>query len=115
MNASNQYLKKSRTIPLFAKGDEDGKLFRCWNCGQICNQERDALGGSESPSGVQVDQYLEPSIATPGSAILLEGSVGASKLTLDGSMEDIIYAFHPDPEGSQGCPFCHSLNWRGDY
>ena len=43
--------KRSRTIPLFGTGDDAGKYYRCWNCGFICNAERDTLGDGNSYGG----------------------------------------------------------------
>ena len=43
--------KRSRTIPVYGEGADKGKYFRCWNCGWICNVDRDELGDSDSSSG----------------------------------------------------------------
>ena len=47
----------------FGDGEDDGKYFRCANCGFVCDIDRDALGGPESRSGATyaqtVDKYSE--------------------------------------------------------
>ena len=48
--------KRSRTRPIRGKGDDEGKYFRCWNCGFICNKDRDELGDAESNAG---DNHLD--------------------------------------------------------
>ena len=43
--------KRSRRMPVYGKGDDAGRYFRCWNCGFICDSKRDSLGGSDSAGG----------------------------------------------------------------
>lgn len=38
---------KKRTIRIPGSGDDDGKWFRCWNCGFINNIDRNAIGQGE--------------------------------------------------------------------
>jgi hypothetical protein len=130
--------KRSRTLPIYGNpemgdGKDDGKYFRCWNCGFVCNVERDALGDSESLSGVSYEIY-EQKYSTDGSPAPFIGAAIHGE-ALDGEAlirKCCLYTGHvllengPDgtakgiyrnwsPLVSAGCPFCGSRNWRGDY
>ena len=37
--------KQAKSFPIRAKGEEAGKLYRCWNCGFTCNTDRDDDSG----------------------------------------------------------------------
>ena len=52
--------KESRTLPIFGKGEDEGKYYHCWNCGFVCDVDRDALGDSDSSSGVAHKDALQP-------------------------------------------------------
>lgn len=52
-------IKRSRTLPVYGEGDDEGKYFRCCFCGWICNVDRDELGDSESSSGNEHTDYHE--------------------------------------------------------
>lgn len=38
--------RRSRTLPIFGRGDDKGRYFRCWNCGFICDSQRDDHGSN---------------------------------------------------------------------
>lgn len=116
--------KRSRTLPVFGKGDDEGKYFRCWNCGFICNKNRDELGDAESSAGDEHTDYHgianeDPysNIARSASRICCLGSPGhyfvALEVGADGNPKTIIHDFTSTI--SRGCPFCGTTNWRGDY
>ena len=109
--------KESRTLPVYGhpiRGDglDAGKLYRCWNCGFICNTDRDALGDSQSRSGVVHETYALvydtgyryiPKEHTPNNIAM---------------MDDVLMTGRNGTrvaEKLKGCPFCGSLNYRGDY
>ena len=48
--------KRSRTRPIYWRGDAAGRFYRCWNCGFVCDSKRDYLGGSDSAGG---DNHLD--------------------------------------------------------
>lgn len=118
-------IKKSRTIPLRGCGvgesDENGQYFKCWNCGFVCDVERDNLGGSEEKDGLTYENYSVP----------LDSSIpdGLSGLAvLGGDIEHFQVALEVGSDGEplepkkhvravvgSGCPFCGCRNWRGDY
>ena len=90
--------KDSKTIPIYGHpergdGQDSGRYYRCWNCGFVCDTQRDALGDATSRSGAvyetyaQVDEYGNPTGET---------------------------RWKPS-ESSTGCPMCFTKNWRGDF
>jgi hypothetical protein len=116
--------KESRTIPLYGDGveeaDENGQYYKCWNCGWVCDTERDELGGSSDRDGLTYENYsVDGFDSTPGETRLA---------VLGGDIEHFQVALELDAEGnplpideywravaSSGCPFCGTRNWRGDF
>lgn len=96
------------------KGDVDGgKYYRCWNCGQICNDRYHELGGADSGSGATYSDFAVDSQGR--SAVILRtipNGLVSGKLDSDGNDKPVVHNY--STSGS-GCPLCHSLNWRGDY
>lgn len=110
--------KDSRTLPIyghpdFGEGQDVGKYYRCWNCGFICDVDRDELGGPDSRSGVtataytQVDQYGNTAYHCEG----FYASDSAACEAGGGTWTSTKY----EPVVGSGCGFCGTLNWRGDY
>ena len=105
--------KESKTIPLYGspeRGDglDDGRYFECWNCGFICDLDRDTLGDSQSTSDITLksyqllDEYGDNVAATGGTKhTIFEGE----------GYTTVRYI----PDVNSGCPFCGTMNWRGDY
>ncbi len=103
------------------KGDKDnGKYYKCWNCGQICHDKEHQLGGSKSGDATE---HFDFSIASSGiisgdklSTLSILGSLQTSMASLElnssGGTKTVLHS-HRTTGG--GCPLCHSLNWRGDY
>lgn len=113
--------KRSRTIPIYGRGDDANRYYHCWFCGFVCDVERDALGGADSGSGVGHVDALEPSGEADGQVRLksclggmLEHYHVAQKLGPDGETPYQVYHNYK-ANISSGCPFCGSKNWRGDY
>jgi len=122
--------KESRTIPVYGSferggGEDANKWFRCWNCGFLCNVERDAQGDSQSRSGVVHEDYAqqpdpgygypqrETNILANNQTATVDGLV-ASKLDSAGDAAVAKNAIMVS-SNSRGCPFCHTLNWMGKY
>lgn len=110
--------KDSRTLPIYGhpyhgEGEDAGKWFRCWNCGFICKVGRDALGGPADKAGVvstaytQVDQYGD----TTYHCINAHGDDQTTCEANGGTWTSTSYK----AVVTEGCPFCGSKNWRGDY
>jgi len=103
-NYRSRIRKESRTIPLYGDADrgnglDDGRYFRCWNCGFICNIDRDALGGSESRDGISYEDFPIPvygaDTAVQNSEIArLGGSIGNNTLVALFE-EDVLPGFYP--------------------
>jgi hypothetical protein len=113
--------KVSRTLPIFGKGDDDGKYFHCWHCGFVCDKDRDELGDSASKGG---DKHLVALISIdngPGgntsNRATLGGCIGhyhvAAKIGPDGEPDGVKHNYMTNI--IRGCPSCGSTNWRGDY
>jgi len=108
----------SKTIPVpghrdYGDGEDHGKWYRCWNCGFLCNIDREALGGPEDSPGVitqtftTLDQYGN----TTGHC---EGTHGADQTACEASGGTWVTTLY-EPVVESGCPLCGTLNWRGDY
>ncbi len=114
--------KESRTLPIFGKGDDAGRYFHCWNCRFVCDVERDALGDSDSSSGVNHTDGLKPvgDFAPNGRAdnyACLGGDIGhyhvAARIGADDDPKSVDRVYASDI--SFGCPNCGTTNWRGDH
>ncbi len=127
--------KESRTLaqwgdPIRGDGLDHGKWYRCWHCGFYCNSDRDALGDSQSRSGVVHEDYAqqpdpgynyaqnEAGIAKDNQQAVLGGSIVAYEVAAENDAaadpKSVRNAIRVSDKGS-GCPFCFSKNWRGDY
>jgi len=114
--------KRSRTLPIYGKGDDANRYFRCWFCGFVCDSWRDELGDAESSSGDDHTDYHNPAnpdpyTNNPGNhqsiRTCLQHHYVAMRLGPDGEPETIVHGHTTDV--SKGCPFCGSTNYRGDY
>ena len=110
--------KESKTLPIYGHpdrgdGEDEGKYFRCWHCRFVCNVDRDELGGPDSRNGVtateytQVDQYGNTAYHCVGA----HGDTQTVCEARGGTWSSTRY----EPVVNSGCPFCGTLNWRGDY
>ncbi len=120
--------RQARTLPLkgnLYRGDglDANRYYRCWNCGFICNTERDALGDIDSRAGTSALTYYLQSYGSAdrssesSSLCVLGGSHlfyhTVLELGADGQPKPV---YHPKKAViTSGCPFCGTLNWRGDY
>jgi len=124
--------KVSRRIPLPGVGIEKNQYFKCWNCGFVCNVDRDSLGGPDtfkeagreietlqypSPTGYQ--EAVNPGGSTPNQLIPVYGGAVGGKtfvaLAVDAQGDPVTLRRNWSPKPSGGCPMCGSPNWRGDY
>lgn len=69
---------QKRAIPLYGERDDQNKYFRCWNCGFVCDSERDRLHSGDS----QANTVVPTSFTDTGGATL----------------------YYPNVTGA--CPFC---------
>lgn len=118
VNRSKKVRKDSRTIPVpghrdYGDGEDNGKWYRCWHCGFLCNVDRDELGGPQDENQVsaiaytQTDQY-------GNTAYHCVGAAGADQTACEAA-GGIWSSTRYKPVVESGCPFCGTLNWRGDY
>jgi hypothetical protein len=126
--------KQKRTIPIYgavaydasgkAVKDQSNILFRCWNCGFVCNTDRDKLG-----DGVGFRIIDQPDIGpldTYGASIQYPGSNAAS-MALELCNEDMstVHLMQLDSDGNPvtvmhnfsqvvfaGCPLCGCMNYK---
>lgn len=110
--------KRSRTIPIYGSsvrgdGQDAGKYYQCWNCGFICNKDRDALGDSET--GIVYETYVPL-----GESGLIESVMGgdlssfvSEHLDSDGNVQQNMDHYRTATTRG-GCPFCGCMNYRGD-
>lgn len=94
---------EKRTLPMYGEGDDRGKYYRCWNCGFICNIDRDAIGDGDGRS------YTEFGVNTPP---LYPVNDGGPPLSCNGVDVDVILVSDGYQVGGTGCPLCHTLAWR---
>lgn len=118
--------KESRTLPIHGTGDDEGRYFHCWNCGFVCDSQRDELGDSESEAGDDHTDFNNPIVPDP--TVDTVGMNPAKQATLGGDIGHYHVAMEIGADSepkkpyriytsdvSRGCPFCGSTNWRGDY
>jgi hypothetical protein len=129
--------KESRTRPVpghrdYGNGEDDGRYFKCWNCGFYCDVQRDALGDGESQSNINYPQAVQKyspdgfAISQYGAAehghidgvpLLTVATIGDGICLMEkdaaGDNKTVYLNYYPDV--NTGCPFCGTLNWRGDY
>ena len=113
--------KESKRIPIWGspeRGDglDHGRYFECWNCGFICDSDRDFLGDSESSARITPTAYNQ--VDEKGSAVYhCQGKLAMTHTNqtdceaAGGTWSRVRYK----PVVESGCPFCGSPNWRGDY
>jgi hypothetical protein len=120
-NRSRKLRKEARRIPVpghfdYGDGRDAGKYFRCWNCGWICDVDRDKLGGVDDRPGVSPKAYTmigQYGTALRGGASDNSGSrdlLAGDEMTGEGYTTTRYV-----PEVSEGCPLCGTVNWRGDH
>ena len=106
---------EKRTLPMYGEGDDAGKYYRCWNCGFICDADRDVTGDGDGRA------YTDFTVTSQGSAdmsdpvngfVVLDGiNEGhvALKEMADGTTEVITHNFKVQ---GNACPNCHSQNYK---
>ena len=130
----NRVKKRSRTISLpghedYGDGRDADRYFRCWNCGFVCDKERDALGGADSTGGQNYSLWTDV-YSSDGSSPIYHGDGENDEVVLaalatirtghvimksnaDGDPATVVFNWYN--EGGTGCPLCNTLNWKGDH
>jgi len=115
--------REKRALPQQGYLEDSNRWWRCWNCGFLINEDRTALGGDESHSGVTPVQYSEaPDFSTDwgsGEGALrtmivpdVSGTIDVTLRALDQAGIPIPAPVSFKPDVSSGCPLCGTLNWR---
>ena len=108
--------KQAKSIPLKGKGEDAGRWFKCWNCGFICNIDRDDSSGStagdnqtdfSSPSlgfveNGEEDRMLVLDSPTFYHTIMEQGADATAKTIVHVHLSDV----------TKGCPLCGSTNYK---
>lgn len=118
-------IKRSRTLPIYGEGEDKDKYFHCWNCGFVCNTDRDELGNSESSAGDDHTDYHQghhcstyDSSSDASRYAVLGGDTGHYQVAINIDTPDAVaktIRHEHVSDISRGCPFCGSTNYRGDY
>jgi rubrerythrin len=76
--------RQKRSLPIYGEREDANKYWHCWNCGFVCNIQRDTLDtGAHATAGVSVGTFTD----TDGSTHYVTTITG-------------------------GCPFCGTRNWK---
>jgi len=95
-----------RKIKLRGSGEDDGKFYRCWNCGFTNDIDRNAVGDSDGvtytigtlPNEQNVNKGYE--VSNSGDVVLVEDSPVFSERHNIGA------------SAHSGCALCGSMNYR---
>lgn len=100
---------------------DNGVFYHCGNCGFLCNDKRDSLGGNNSGSAINHSDFTTQSAGimpgVPQTAITfvacVQTSIAGVALNSSGNAKTVVHNHRAVVSG--GCPLCGSLNWRGDF
>jgi hypothetical protein len=114
-NRNKRLAKQARTIPIpghidYGDGEDDGKFYQCWNCKMVCDVDRDELGGPDDRGYRDPKKYtlVGEDYSTP-----VKDLANSKDYTIHGGTQYRRTRYQSDVQS--GCPFCGTLNWRGDY
>jgi len=125
--------RQKRTIKIFGAAayidgrvvkDQSSNLFKCWNCGFICNTDRDKLGDGV---GYRIEDQVDTSPLDLAAAALQYPQSNASEKAIIISVDEITppLLMQLDSEGNpvtimhnlsqvvyEGCPMCGSKAYK---
>ena len=104
--------KQSRSIPYKVRGDE--KLFKCWNCGFICNEDRDDSSGLTAGDNHTVSSI--PSFGGDGlDGMIIPTEIGKECVLMeqDAQGDDVVIQHLFTSNITKGCPMCGTTNYKG--
>ena len=104
--------RQARSIPYKSRGDE--KLFKCWNCGFICNEDRDDSSGLEAGDSHTVSTL--PAFGGTGlDGMIIPTEIGKEcvlmELDAEGNNKTISHIY--TSVITKGCPQCGTTNYKG--
>ena len=125
--------RQKRTIAIFGAAsyidgrvvkDQSDKLFRCWNCGFICNTDRDKLGDGV---GYRIEDQVDLAPLDLAEAAIEYPQSNASEMAITISIDEVStpLLMKLDSEGNpvtvmhnlsqvvyEGCPLCGCMNYK---
>ena len=108
-----------KRIAVYGEGEDANKLFKCWNCGAICNIDREKLSQEQhSRGGVGVLDAPEVSLGLQSvgepSLNMMAVLDDFHTILLNGQSGDPIsdYRHNLYPEVGIGCWFCSCRNYK---
>ena len=102
--------KEARTIPIKAGGEENGKWFRCWNCGFNCFTDRDDHTGLTA--GDNHTDNPEPAYGDDQRIVL--GSPNNYHVIMEQDDSGDVTIVHDHLTNvTKGCPLCGTTNYKG--
>ncbi len=127
--------REKRTISVFGavsyidgrpEKDQSNKLFRCWNCGFICNELHNNIKTGDGEGYYITDKPDTPSILNIGASAYefpesdntRDVSIGIERtstayLMMEDCMEEPVTVIHNnDSVVTSGCPFCGTKQYR---
>lgn len=106
--------RRKRTISLPGDLEDNGKFFKCWNCGFVCNADRNRTGDGDGKTQTDTPLIAEGGFHTGDRmniAIILDDMFTVLQNGQDGNpITDYRHNNYPQIIG--GCPLCGSLNYR---
>ena len=105
--------KQRKTIPL-ESSDRDsgrevidaGRFYRCWNCGFICDVERDALSDTSNGSNPVAVPIVSTGFTYGEGPEALIITVDKVRLSAQDSSGDPVGIQHSFKASGSGCPLC---------
>lgn len=125
--------REKRTISVFGAvsyidgrevKDQSDKLYRCWNCGFLCNTDRDKLGDGV---GYTIKDLVEDNPYNMGASSFVWPDSNAGELDMRITMDTVStpVLMQLDSEGNpvtvmhnlsqivhSGCPLCGTMNYK---
>lgn len=109
---STRIRKEKRSIPVPGQGTDEGRYFKCWNCGFVCDIQKNALdtgraGNSHTPATLTPGRYV-------GDAASVKFRVGRPIILreLDSIGNQKAIYIQRSVTVSSGCPFCGTHAWK---
>lgn len=113
--------KERKTIPVRANDrpagrerTDQGRYFRCWNCGFVCDIERDLL--SDKDHGMSVENYVDTvsaGLGTTSNKIYLAGPKFSWRIfQVDSAGSHVTIRQNLKAQATSGCPLCGTRAWK---
>jgi hypothetical protein len=100
--------KQAKAFPYKPKGSES--LWKCWNCGFICNEDRDdhsGLTAGDNHTTIPQPAYGDSQMLVLDVPyfyhVIMEQDINGDKVIMHDHLTNI----------TKGCPFCGTTNYKG--